>query len=105
MRSFNLTKCIIAGLLIVEWLFSLLFYCESGINQYGGQKSLADVSGANLLLLELSCFRNIVQSYFENASSSPSEISCLVFCSIQYKKNENKRGGSPLFTLPQTNYW
>ena len=38
-----------------------------------------------------------IQSYFENASSSPSEISCLVFCSIQYKKNKNKRGGSPLF--------
>ena len=80
----------------MEWLFSLLFYCECGINQYAGQKSLTDVSGANLLLLELSCFRNIVLSYFENASS-PSEISCLVFCYVQYKKNKNKRGGSPLF--------
>ena len=89
----------------MEWLFSLLFYCECSINQYAGQKSLTDVSGANLLLLELSCFRNIVLPYFENASSSPSEITCLVFCSVQYKRNKNKRGGSPLFPLPQTSYW
>ena len=88
---------------MVEWLFSLLFYCEWGIiNQYAGQKTLTDVSGANLLLLELSYFRNIVLSYFENASSSPSEITCLVFCSVQYKKNKNKRGGIPLFPPPQT---
>ena len=79
----------------MEWLFRLLFYCEPGINQYGRQKSLTDVSEVNLLLLELCCFRNIVLSYFENASSfsSPSEISCLVFFSVQYKKNKNKRGG------------
>ena len=43
---------------MVEWLFSLLFYCESGINQYPWQKTLTDLSGANHLLLELSCFRN-----------------------------------------------
>ena len=49
----------------MEWLFSSLFSCESGINQYAVQKTLTDVSGANLLLLELSCFRNIVLSYFE----------------------------------------
>ena len=98
MRSFNLTKCTAVSFLIVEWLFRLLFYCECGINQYAEQKSLIDVSGTNLLLLELSCFRNIVLSYFENASSLPSEISCLVFCSVQYKKN-NKRGGNPLFSF------
>ena len=90
---------------MVEWLFSLLFYCECGINQYAGQETLTDVSGANLLLLEFSCFRNTVLSYFENASSSRSEITCLVFCSVQYKKNKNKRGGSPLFPLPQTSNW
>ena len=45
---------------MVEGLFSLLFYCASGINQYAGQKTLTDNFGASLLLLELSCFRNIV---------------------------------------------
>ena len=79
----------VVGLLMVEWLFSLLFYCECGNNQYAGQKSLTDVSGVNLLLLELSCLRKIVLSYFENAFFSPSEISCLVFCSVKYKKNKN----------------
>ena len=49
--------------------------------------SLTDVSEVNLLLFELSCFRNIVLSYFENAFSFPSEIT-LVFCSVQYKKNK-----------------
>ena len=34
--------------------------------------------------------RNIVRSYFENASSSPSEITCLVFCSVQYNKTKLK---------------
>ena len=32
--SFNVPKCIVVGLSMVEGLFSLLFYCESGINQY-----------------------------------------------------------------------
>ena len=91
---------------MVEWPFSLLFYCEYGIiNQYAGQRTLTDVSGANLLLLELSCFGNIILSYFENASSSPSEITCLVFSFVQYKKNKNRRCGSPLFSHPQTSYW
>ena len=91
---------------MVEWLYSLLFYCECGIiNQYAGQKTLTDVSRANLLFLKLSCFRNIVLPYFENAFPSLSEITCLAFCSVQYKKNKNKRGGSPLFPLPQTSYW
>ena len=66
------------------------------------QKTLTDASGVNLLLLELSYFRNIVLSYFEN-SSSPCEITCQVFGSVQYKKTKIKggRGGSsPLFPLP-----
>ena len=69
---------------MVECLFSLSFYSVCGIiNQYAGQKILTDVSGANMLLLELSCFRNIVLSYSKNASSSPSEITCLVICFVQ----------------------
>ena len=53
---FNLPKYLVAVLLMVEGLFSLLFYRESGINQYAGQITL----GLSLLLLELSWFRNIV---------------------------------------------
>ena len=66
--------------------------------QYARKKTLTDISGANLLLLEPSCFRNIVLSYFEKASS-PSEITCLVLCSIQYKKTEikGKGGGLSIF--------
>ena len=39
----------VAGLLMVEGLFSLLYYCESGINQYASQKSLTDVFGVSLI--------------------------------------------------------
>ena len=46
---------------MVEGLFSLLFYCESGINQYAGQKTLTDVFGESLLLLEISCLSNFRQ--------------------------------------------
>ena len=60
LQSLNLPKCIAVGLLIGEGRFSLLFYCESGFIQYAGQKTLTDVFGANLLLLELRCFTNIV---------------------------------------------
>ena len=45
---------------MVEELFSLLFYCESGINQHAAQKTLADVFGASLLLLD---FRYVVLLY------------------------------------------
>ena len=44
---------------MLEELFSLLFYCESGINQYAGQKTFTDVFGTSLLLLGLSCLRYI----------------------------------------------
>ena len=60
LQSFNLRKCVVV---MVEGLFSLLFYCESGINQYAGKKTLTDVFRASLLLLQLSCFRNIVLPY------------------------------------------
>ena len=55
LRSFNLPKCIVAGLSMVEGLF----YSESGFNPYTGQKTLTDIFGAGVLLDELSCFRNI----------------------------------------------
>ena len=44
-------------------LFNLLFYCESGINQYVVQKILTDVFGASLLLLELGCLRYVLLLY------------------------------------------
>ena len=47
---FNLPKYLVAVLLMVEGLFSLLFYCESGINQYAGEITL----GLSLLLFEQS---------------------------------------------------
>ena len=43
---------------MLEGLFSL-FYCESGINQYAGQKTFTDIFGTSLLLLGLSCLRYI----------------------------------------------
>ena len=38
-------------------------WAESDINQYAVQKTLTDVFGSSLLLLEISCFRNIVLPY------------------------------------------
>ena len=37
---FDLPKYLVAVLSMVEGLFSLLFYCESGISQYAGQITL-----------------------------------------------------------------
>ena len=48
---------------MVEGMFSYLFYCESGINQYAVQKTLTDDFGENLLLLELGCLRYVVLLY------------------------------------------
>ena len=55
---------------MVEGLFSFLFYCESGINQYAVQKTLTDKQqtltdnfGASLLLLELGCLRYVALPY------------------------------------------
>ena len=48
---------------MVEELFSFLFYCESGINQYTVQKSVADDFGVSLLLLELGYLRYVVLPY------------------------------------------
>ena len=45
---------------MMEGLFSLLFYCESVINQYAVQNTLTDVFGASLLLHELGCLRHVV---------------------------------------------
>ena len=67
LQSFNIPKSIVVGLSMVEELFSLLFYCESvincGINNYAVQKTLTDVFGASLLLLELGCLRYVVLPY------------------------------------------
>ena len=41
----------VVGLSMVEGLFNLLFQCESGINQYARQESLAEVLGASLLVI------------------------------------------------------
>ena len=49
--------------LLLEGLFSLLFHCENGINQYAVQKILADVFRASLLLLELGCLRYVLLLY------------------------------------------
>ena len=47
------------GLIMLEGLFSLLFYCESGINQYAGQKTSIDVFGTSLLSRRLGWLRYI----------------------------------------------
>ena len=46
-------------LIMLEGLFSLLFYCESGINQYAGQKTSIDVFGTSLLSRRLGWLRYI----------------------------------------------
>ena len=61
LQLFNIPKCMVVGLSMVEGLFSLLFYCESGINQYARQKTLTDAFGASLSLLEISCPSNFRQ--------------------------------------------
>ena len=48
LQSFNIPKSMVVGLLMVEGLFSLLFQCESGINQYTRQKTLAVILDASL---------------------------------------------------------
>ena len=49
---------------MVEGLLSLLFECDNGINQYAaGKKTLTDILGASLLLVEFGCFRKIVMPY------------------------------------------
>ena len=40
---------------MVEGLFSLLFYCEGGINQYAGQKTLTDDFHCTILETVVSC--------------------------------------------------
>ena len=80
---------------MVQWLFSLLFYCESGFNQYAGQKTLTDNFGASPLLLELSCFRNIVlpchlriafHVFVRSYHLLSKIISLAFFCFLQFMK-------------------
>ena len=49
--------------LLLEGLFSLLFYFEDGINLYAVQKILIDIFGASLLLLDLGCLRYVLLLY------------------------------------------
>ena len=49
--------------LVLKGLFSVLFYCESGINQHAVQRVLKNVSGASLLLFEPGCLRSILLLY------------------------------------------
>ena len=49
LKSFNISKCMVVDLLMVEGLFILLFECESGINHYARQKTLTDVLVASLI--------------------------------------------------------
>ena len=96
LQSLNLPKCIGIGLSVVERLLSLLFYFESGINQYGGQKTLTDIFGASLLLLLISCFKGIVLSYHlrmlflcfykKLTSSWSNNFISILFCTIYEKE-------------------
>ena len=75
-------------------LFSFLLDCESGINQYAGQKSLTDDFRGEFVILDLSCFRNILLSYhfrillnvYIRRYHLHSEFISLVSCSVQYMK-------------------
>ena len=117
----NLPKCVVAVLLMVKGLFTdLVCYFSVRvvfINQYAGLKTLTDNSGASLLLLELSCFRNIVlrchlrmvPHVFVRNQHFSEIISLVFFSSVQFMKsstflNIELRGGSPLFPLPLTSY-
>ena len=112
----NFPKCEVAVLLMVKGLFTDLVYFSVRvvfINQYAGLKTLADNFGASLLLLELSCFRNIVlrcllrmvPHVFVRSQHFREIISLVFFSSVQFMKkstflNIKLRGGSPLFPLP-----
>ena len=49
LQSFNIPKCMVLGLLMVEGRFILLFQYESGINYYARQKTLTDTLGVSLI--------------------------------------------------------
>ena len=88
-------------------LFSLLFYCESGINQYAVQKTLTDAFWASLLLLELGCLRQVVLPYhlrvilrismrlsknFVQGAECEIYLSCYnLFLQFLYYRRRNKR--------------
>ena len=60
---------------MVKGLCSFLFYCESGINQYTAQKTLADDFGENLLgCLRIRCttakpFKTASSCFYEKITS------------------------------------
>ena len=61
LRTPNLKN--ISEKLLLEGLFSLLFYCKNGVNQYAVQTILTDVFGLSPLLLELGCLRYVLLLY------------------------------------------
>ena len=106
LQSFNIPKCIVVGLSMVVGLFSLLFYCGSGINQYTVQKTLTDVFWASLLLIELGCHRYVVLLYhlrilrvfmrinksFVLGAECETYLSCYnLFLQFLYYRRKNKR--------------
>ena len=91
---------------MVVGLFSLLFYCESGINQYIVQKTLTDVFWASLLLIEPGCHRYVVLLYhlrillvfmrinksFVLGAECETYLSCYnLFLQFLYYRRKNKR--------------
>ena len=64
LQLFNIPKRIVVSLSMLEGLLSLLFYCESGINQYAEPKSLTDAfGGESVIILEIGCLRYVVVPY------------------------------------------
>ena len=59
LQSINVLKCLVVALSVVDGLFSFLFDCESAIIML----YRTDIFGANLLLVELGCLRQIVMPY------------------------------------------
>ena len=90
-------KCIVAGWPVVEGVFSFLFYCENGINQYALQKTLTHDFAASLLLLELGCLRYVVLPYhlrmflhvfYENITSFKSNsFFIILFCTVYERQH------------------
>ena len=48
---------------MVEGLFSLLFYCESDINQYAVPKTVTNVFGSESVIFLLGCLIYVVLPY------------------------------------------
>ena len=72
---------------MVEGVFSLLFYCESGINWYVGQETLVDVFLSWDLFAYCYSFENASSRFYVKRKSRWNNfIMSLVLCSIKYMK-------------------